>query len=78
MDQTRNSCIGKQIGYRRAFREDPHLFTVGACARGLSLSVMSNSLYRMDYSPPVPAVHVISFTQEYWSGLPFPSPGESS
>ena len=31
----------------------------------------------MDCSPPGSSVHGI-FRQEYWSGLPFPSPGESS
>ena len=60
------------------FREDPHLFTVYAYACVLNLSVMFNSFFLMDYSPPVSSVHVISFTQEYWSGLPFPSSGESS
>ena len=35
----------------------------------------------MDRSPPVPPVHCSSSTmefsrQEYWSGLPFPSPGD--
>ena len=29
----------------------------------------------MDYSPPGSSVHVI-LQQEYWSGLPFPSPGD--
>ena len=29
----------------------------------------------MDYSLPVSSVHGI-FRQEYWSGLPFPSPGD--
>ena len=29
----------------------------------------------MDYSPPGSSVHGIS-QQEYWSGLPFPSPGD--
>ena len=29
----------------------------------------------MDCSPPGPSVHGIS-RQEYWSGLPFPSPGD--
>ena len=28
-----------------------------------------------DYSPPVSSVHKFS-RQEYWSGLPFPSPGD--
>ena len=31
--------------------------------------------YPMEYSPPVSSVHGI-FRQEYWSGLPFPSPGD--
>ena len=29
----------------------------------------------MDYSPPGSSVHGIS-RQEYWSGLPFPTPGD--
>ena len=29
----------------------------------------------MDYSPPGSSVHGI-LQQEYWSGLPFPSPGD--
>ena len=29
----------------------------------------------MDYSPPSSSVHGI-LQQEYWSGLPFPSPGD--
>ena len=31
----------------------------------------------MDYSLPGSSVHGVS-RQEYWSGLPFPSPGDSS
>ena len=30
----------------------------------------------MDYSPPDPSVHGILHRQEYWSGLPFPPPGD--
>ena len=34
------------------------------------------TLYKpMDYNPPGPSVHEFS-RQEYWSGLPFPSPGD--
>ena len=29
----------------------------------------------MDYSPPGSSVHGIPQGSEYWSGLPFPSPG---
>jgi len=29
----------------------------------------------VDYNPPVSSVHGI-LGQEYWSGLPFPSPGD--
>ena len=29
----------------------------------------------MDYGPPGSSVHGI-FQQEYWSGLPFPTPGD--
>ena len=37
--------------------------------------VMSNSLQFMDCSPPGSSVHGTS-QEEYWSGLPFPSPGD--
>ena len=37
--------------------------------------VMSYSCDPMDCSPPSSCVHGIS-RQEYWSGLPFPSPGD--
>ena len=37
---------------------------------------MSDSCDPMDYRPPGSSVHGIS-SQEYWSGLPFPSPGIS-
>ena len=30
----------------------------------------------MDYSQPGSSVHQIFFRQEYWSGLPFPPPGD--
>ena len=32
----------------------------------------------MDYSPPISSVHGIFFRQEYWNGLPFPSPWDLS
>ena len=38
-------------------------------------SVMSNSWHHMDCHPPGSSVHGIS-RQEYWSGLPFPPPGD--
>ena len=41
----------------------------------LSRSFVSNSLHPMDYNPPGSSVHGM-LHQEYWSGLPFPSPGE--
>ena len=37
--------------------------------------VVSNSLAPMDCSLPSSSVHGIFSKQEYWSGLPFPSPG---
>ena len=37
--------------------------------------VMSDSLQLMDYSAPGSCVHG-TFQEEYWSGLPFPSPGD--
>ena len=40
-------------------------------------SVMSNSFLPMDCSLTGPSVHGI-FRQEYWSGLPFPSPEDLS
>ena len=42
--------------------------------RKLSCTVMSNSVIPM-YSPPGPLSMEFS-RQEYWSGLPFPSPGD--
>ena len=36
---------------------------------------MSNSCNPVDCSPPGSSVHGFS-RQEYWSGLPFPSPGD--
>ena len=39
-------------------------------------SVVSNSLHPMDCSPWGSSVHGIFSRQEYWSGLPFPSPGD--
>ena len=43
----------------------------------LSRSVMSNSLWPYGLAPQAPLSLAFS-RQEYWSGLPFPSPGESS
>ena len=40
----------------------------------ISRSTVSDSLQPMDYSPPGPLGMGFS-RQEYWSGLPFPSPG---
>ena len=40
---------------------------------GVSTTVGSNSCDPTDCSPPGPSVHGI--LQEYWTGLPFPSPG---
>ena len=45
-----------------------------ACVRTQSYVTFCNS---MDCSPPGSSIHGIS-KQEYGSGLPFPSPGESS
>ena len=42
----------------------------------LSHSVMSNSCDPRDCSPPGSSVHGILSSQQYWSGLPFPSPGD--
>ena len=41
----------------------------------LSLSSHIRLCNTMDYSPPVPLSMGFSRLQEYWSGLPFPSPG---
>ena len=43
---------------------------VCACVRALSCTQLGNP---MDSNPPGSSVHGIS-RQEYWSGLPFPSP----
>ena len=45
---------------------------LGACAQ--SCMTLCNP---MDYSPPCSSVHGFS-RQEYWSRLPFPSPGDLS
>ena len=45
----------------------PQLYTV--LSRGLFCSPM-------DCNPPGSSVHGISQAQEYWSGLPFPPPGD--
>ena len=44
---------------------------------GWLLSCVSLIYHPMDCSPPGPSVHGI-FRQEYWNGLPFPSPGDLS
>ena len=48
---------------------------VSVYMRVLSCSVMSDALRCMHCSPPGSSVHGI-FQQEYWSGLPFPPPGD--
>ena len=46
-----------------------------AAVHGVSRSVMSNSLRPLVCSPQAPLS--IGFSrQEYWNGLPFPSPGD--
>ena len=55
--------MGKREGRERVTRN------VRVC------SVVSNSWHHMDCSPPGSFVHGIS-RQEYWSGLPFPPPGD--
>ena len=40
----------------------------------VSHSVMSDSLEPMDCSPPASSLSMEFSRQEYWSGLPFPSP----
>ena len=58
--------------------EDAAIGCVCVCVCVLSCSVMSEcpTLYKpIDCSPPVSSVHGIS-RQEYWRGLPFPSPGD--
>ena len=37
--------------------------------------VVSNSCDPRDYSPPGSSLSMVFSRQEYWSGLPFPSPG---
>ena len=48
---------------------------VCAHAHALSLSVVSDYLQRHGLYPAGPSVHAI-FQERYWSGLPFPSPGD--
>ena len=63
--------------YKGAIHQHPSCHThtcVCVCVCVIRL-VMSDSCDPMDCSPPVSSVHGIS-RQEYWSGLPFPSPGD--
>ena len=48
-----------------------YLYIYSVC--DLSCLTLCNS---MDYSPPGSSVHGIFSRQEYWSGLPFPPPGD--
>ena len=52
--------------------ENKLVVTKSACV--LRHSVLSDSLQLMDYSLPGSSAMAFS-RQEYWSGLPFPSPG---
>ena len=45
------------------------------CTRARSLSCVRLFADPMDFGPPGSSVHGIS-QQEYWSGLPFPTPGD--
>ena len=48
----------------------------GLAASVLICSVASDSLRPVDWSPPGSSVHGILHGQEYWSRLPFPTPGD--
>ena len=52
-----------------------HVFVYPWCASSVSHSVGSNSWDPLDRSTQVSSVHRI-LQQEYWSGFPFPSPGD--
>ena len=53
------------------------MIDAGVCAHSLSCSVVSNCCHPMDCS--YPGYSVMRFSrQEYWSGLPFPPPGDLS
>ena len=46
------------------------------CVRARTCAQLCPTLWDLkDYSLPASSVHVIS-QQEYWSGLPFPPPGD--
>ena len=53
-----------------------HFITCYMCACMLSLSVVSNFLQPWTVACQAP-LYMGSFRQEYWSGLPFPSPQSS-
>ena len=69
-DQTRDSCIGRQILYHCATWEAHSLVKVKV--KSQSCLTLCDS---MDCNPPDSSVHGI-FQARYWSGLPFPSPGD--
>ena len=50
-------------------------FPVSQAREGQSWNLIFKSSNLMNCSPPGSSIHGI-FRQEYWSGLPFPSPGD--
>ena len=50
-------------------------FPVSQAREGQSWNLIFKSSNPMNCSPPGSSIHGI-FRQEYWSGLPFPSPGD--
>ena len=62
------------MGSKRVRRNGTTELKVKVCG-SVSRSVASDSLPPMECSPP--GYSVVGFSlQEYWSGLPFPSPGD--
>ena len=53
----------------------PSVARVCVCVCALVAQLYLTFCDPMDCSPPGSSVHVI-LQQEYWSGLPFPSPGD--
>jgi len=77
MDQLTGSKLGKE--YIKAVYRHPAYLTymqsVCVCVCVCALSVIPDSLQPHQLYPQAPLTIEFS-SQEYWSGLPFPSPGD--